>query len=109
MTNKEALAAKAQCPVQDESLEVALIDRGVDPAQTYISDNQNDVELALVDLLYSIYTKPDISEGQYSLSHPDFLRKLKERILQLATKLNLTDILSQLQDATPSISSKSVW
>lgn len=109
MTNKEALLAKLQTPVSDASLEVALLDRGVTPATTYDTTQVEGVELALVDLLYSLFTKPDISEGGYSVSHPDFLRKLRERIIQLATKYKLDDLLAQLQDPTPTVTSKPVW
>lgn len=109
MTNKEALLAKAQCPVSDNGLEVALIDRGINPGTAYDVDQQEGVELALMDVLFSIFTSPDISEGDYSVSHPDFLRKLKERLLQLATKHNATDILDQLQTPGPTLTSKSVW
>jgi hypothetical protein len=109
MTNKEALLAKLQTPVSDASLEVALLDRGVSPSDQYGVSEIKGVELALVDLLYSLYTKPDISEGGYSVSHPDFLRKVRERILQLATKYKLNDLLEQLQDPTPTVSSKNVW
>jgi hypothetical protein len=109
MTNKQALEAKAQCPVSSDALEVALIDREVNPATTYDLDQQKGVELALMDLLFSFYTQPDIREGDYSVSHPDFLRKIKERVIQLATKYGATEILDQLQDAKPTITGKSVW
>ncbi|MFN3341898.1 MAG: DUF6706 family protein [Flavobacteriales bacterium] len=109
MTLKEALQAKAQCPVDDNALEVALIDAALDPAATYTAALLEDVEKALVPLLFSIYTKPDVSEGGFSLNHPDFLRKLKERIVQLATKHSLSDILEQLTDPVPTVTSKPVW
>lgn len=109
MTNKEALAAKAMCPVDDDALSVCLVDRNIDPAAEYTQTNQTDVEKALVDLLYSIYTKPDISEGGFSLSHPDFYRKLKERILHLAHKHDMTEVLEQLSDPVPTVTGKSVW
>lgn len=109
MTLKEALQAKAQCPVDDSALEVALIDAGLNPSESYTSANQEDVEKALVELLFSIYTKPDISEGGFSIGHPDFMRKLKERIIQLASKYQMTDVLDQLVDPVPTVTGKNVW
>ena len=108
MTNKEALAAKVNCPVSDDVLEVALIDRGVNGAASYSASGKQAVELATMDVLYSIFTQPDIVEGGYQLSHPDFYRKITERLTQLATANGADDILAQL-NAAPSISSKPVW
>jgi hypothetical protein len=109
MTNKEALAAKLLVPVPDNALEVALTDRAVNSATTYSSGQQEGVELALMDLLFSIFTNPDQVEGGYQVSHPDFFRKIKERLLQLAIKYEDENILAQIQDAVPTITSKAVW
>jgi|GEM_PF-5431050 len=109
MTNKEALAAKLQCPVSDHTLEVALTDRGLDGSGTYAASDKKDVELAVMDVLYMIYTQPDVVEGGYQLSHPDFLRKIKERLLQLATLHGATEILDMIQEAKPTVTGKSIW
>lgn len=109
MTNKEALAAKVQCPVNDATLEVALTDRGITGASTYTVDSKSDVELAVMDILFMIYTQPDLVEGGYSISHPDFLRKVEARLLQLATLNEATEILDILSKPGPSVTGKSVW
>lgn len=108
MTIKEALAAKVQCPVSSDTLDVVLTDRGLDGSATYTADNKADVELAVMDVLFMIYTQPDVVEGGYSLSHPQFLEKIKARLLQLATMNNATDILDIISSG-PSVSSPSVW
>ncbi len=108
MTNKEALSAKAQCTVPDASLDVVLIDKGIDPNGVYTAGNTEDIELACVDLLFGMYTQQDVSEGGYSISHPDFLRKIKERILFFARKYKLDDIILAV-DPKPSVTGKSVW
>jgi hypothetical protein len=109
MTNKEALAANVMCPVPDASLELALINTEVDPSATYSIGQREGVDLATIDVLYMVYTKQDISEGGYSESHPDFLRKIKERLMRLASQYGRADVLDLLQDQTPTITSKAVW
>ncbi len=109
MTLKEVLAAKVQCPVSDVTLEVTLTDRGLTGTVTYTTDQKSDVELATMDVLFMIYTQPDIVEGGYSLSHPDFLRKIEARLLQLATLNKATEILEILQKPGPTVTGKSVW
>lgn len=110
MTIKEALSAKVQCPVSDATLEVALIDRGLTGATVYSAEShKKDVELAVMDILFMIYTQPDIVEGGYSLSHPDFLRKIEARLLHLAKANDATDILDILEKPGPTVNGRSVW
>jgi hypothetical protein len=108
MTNKEALAAKLIATVPDNTLEVALIDGAVNPSGTYTAANKADVEKVELEVLYGLFTAQDVSEGGYSISHPDFLRKVKERIIYLAKLYNRTDILDAI-DPKPTVTSKSVW
>jgi hypothetical protein len=108
MTNKEALAAKLLVPVPDNALEVALTDRAVNGATTYSLGQQEGVELALMDVLFFVFTNPDISEGGYQVTQPD-IEKIKIRLVQLATKYDDQDILSQIQAPVPTITSKAVW
>lgn len=109
MTNKEALAAKLLVPIPDTSLEVALIDAEVSATTTYDKTQEALVDKALIATLYFIFTNPDIVEGGYRVSNPDFLRKIKERLLLLATKYDDKVVLGLLQEAGPTISSKPVW
>lgn len=108
MTIKEALAAKLQTPISDLALEVILTDRDLDGSATYTAADKEAVELALMDALYTILTQPDIVEGGYSISHPGFLEKVKERLRQLATTNGATDVLD-LIDPKPTVNSRSVW
>lgn len=109
MTIKEALAAKLQTPISDLALEVILTDRGLDGSATYTAADKESVDLALMDALYTILTQPDISEGDYTLQHPDYFRKVKERLIQLATQYGQTEILDLLNDPKPTVTSRSVW
>lgn len=106
MTISEALAAKVQCPVSTDTLDVALTDRALDGAATYTVADKSNVEKAVMDVLYMVYTQPDIVEGGYSLSHPGFLEKIKARLLQLAQVNDATDLVAALQ---PTVTGKNVW
>lgn len=108
MTNKEALAAVIVAAVPDNTLAVALINGDVDADATYVKDNKEAVEKVAIEVLYGLFTAQDVSEGGYSVSHPDFLRKVKERLIYLAKLYNRTDILDAV-DPKPTVTSKSVW
>lgn len=103
MTNKEALIAKLNYPLSDNALEVALIDRDVRGGQVYDTGFKKQIELATMDLLYLTLTQPDVLEGGYQMSHPDFFRKVKERLLQLATLNGATEILEMLNPTSPGV------
>jgi hypothetical protein len=92
----------------DSVLELALINSEINGAVTYTKAGQDAIEICAVPLLYNLFTRVDVREGDYGISHPDFLRKVKERLLYLASKHNMTDILENLT-AGPTITSKSVW
>jgi uncharacterized protein DUF6706 len=96
MTNKEALIAKLNYPLSDNALEVAMIDRGIQGGQVYTPDGKKDIELATMDLLYLTLTQPDVVEGGYQVLHQDFLKKVRERLMQLATLNGATDIIDLL-------------
>lgn len=108
MTKKEALSATLMVTVPDASLELALINAEINGSLTYTKADQEAIEKCAIPLLYGLFTDPDISEGDYSKSHPDFLRKIRERLLYLAKKYSVTEVLDALA-ATPTITSKSAW
>ena len=108
MTNKEALAAKLIATVPDNTLTVALIDGEIDPSGIYTKVNKEGIEKVELEVLYGLFTAQDVSEGGYSVSHPDFLRKVKERIIYLAKTYGRSDILEAI-DPKPTLTSKSVW
>lgn len=108
MTNKEALAAKIVATVPDNTLEVALIDGAIDPSGIYTAADAKAIELVAIEVLYSLFTAEDVSEGGYQVSHPDFLRKIKERLLYYARKYDRQDIIDAV-DPKPTVTGKSVW
>lgn len=69
MTNFEALRAKVVYPLEDSTIELALIDRGLDATGDYLVANKRVLELAQADCLIVIINSPTISEEGFQLSH----------------------------------------
>lgn len=100
MTIKEALIAELdETEVSDGTLTKTIIDQGVNPGSEYSATDEQKkiIDLCVIACLYRLYTRNDISEGGFSKSHPDFLRKIEQRLLFLAKKHNVTDVLTLLE------------
>jgi hypothetical protein len=82
MTNFEALKGKLNYPLPENSFYVALINRGLDWAGYYTIANKDALELAQADLIYTLVTAPNISEGGYQVSLSD-----KKTLIQLADSI----------------------
>src|SRR4051812_49105541 len=100
MTVKDALIGELdEVSVSDLTIEKTLLDQRLAGAETYqASDDQKKaIDLCIIDILYRLYTRADISEGGFSKSHPDFLRKLETRLLYLAKKHSVTEVISLIE------------
>jgi hypothetical protein len=75
MTNLEAIKAKLNYPLSDNSYILALSDRGLVYTDTY-SDRRS-LELTQADIIYTLATAPNITEGGYSISLSDKKAPLK--------------------------------
>jgi hypothetical protein len=76
MTNFEALKAKVSYPVSDNTIELALTNRGIPTTgitndDTYVVANRKAVNLAYADVLMELVSAPNVSEGGYSVSLAD--------------------------------------
>lgn len=92
MTNKEALLAVLQdVTVPALAADKVLLDASIDGTASYAGDSAKAIDLCAIELLYGLYTSPDVSEGGYSVSHPDFLRKIEKRLLYLSKKHGVED------------------
>ena len=105
MTNREALKAVLQdVTAPDLTLDKVLLDSNIDGTANYEAANAKPIDLCAIDILYGVYTAPDVSEGGFSVGHPDFLRKLKERLLYLSKKngveANYPGLMPTVKDAT---------
>lgn len=107
MTNKDALLAVLQdVSVPALSLDKVLLDGNITGTDAYTSENAKAIDLCAIELLYGIFTSPDVMEGGYSKSNPDIYRKLQARLLYLAKKHDVTDILNQMN---PTVKGVSPW
>lgn len=82
MTNLEAIKAKLSYPLSDNSYILALSDRGLSSTATYASTDKQALELAQADLIYTLITVPNVTEGGYSVSISDknYMLKLADSI-----------------------------
>lgn len=80
MTNLEALKGRASYPLSDNAFTLALTNRSLTAADTYVVANQESLELAYADILCSLVSAPNVSEGGYSVSQSD-----KQSLIKLAT------------------------
>lgn len=71
MTNIEAIRAKVAYPLEDNTFELALIDRGLNTTDEYLPVNRRALELAQADCLIVLISSASISEGSYRLSISD--------------------------------------
>jgi hypothetical protein len=77
MTNIEAIKAKLNYPLSDNSFTVALQDRGLTDSDTYSTCQAFD--LAYADVINTLVTAPDTKEGGFTLTLTD-----KDKLLRLA-------------------------
>lgn len=82
MTTLEAIKAKLSYPLSDNSYILALSDRGLSYTATYASTDRQALELAQADLIYTLVTAPNVTEGGYSVSLSD-----KKSMMKLADSI----------------------
>jgi len=70
MTNLEALRARVGYPLSDDSLQVALSGRSLNPDTLFVATGSS-FDLAYADALVTVITSPNISEGGFSISMAD--------------------------------------
>jgi len=80
MTNLEAITAKLNYPLSENTFIVALEDRGVVSDAVYATCEA--FELAYADTIITLVTTPNITEGGYSISMSE-----KKTLLSIADKI----------------------
>ncbi len=80
MTNLEAIRAKLNYPLSDNAFIVAMEDRGVVSDGVYTTGEAFD--LAYADVIISLVTTPNITEGGFSINLAD-----RQTLLSLADKI----------------------
>ena len=104
MTKKEALVAVLQISVPDLTLEKTMIDNAITGADAYSVADEKGIDLCAVVILQGLMSVPNITEGGMSVTYDR--NGLHSRLLSLAKKHDLTDILNQYK---PTVTGKSVW
>ncbi len=66
MTKREALHSKLYIEVPTNAIEKVLIDKGIDGDAPYTSSAVQEIDMAYVELLNIMITKPNFSEGKLS-------------------------------------------
>jgi hypothetical protein len=77
MTNLEAIKGKLNYPLSDNSFILALSGRDLVYTETYTASDKRSLELAQADLIYTLASAPNITEGGYSVSLSDKKTMLK--------------------------------
>jgi len=100
MTNLEAIKAKLNYPLSDNSFKVALQDRSLTSAGIYVGGEAFD--LAQADVINTLVTAPDTSEGGFaiSLTEKQYLLKLADGIYTKYSKDNPMTTSSLKKTAT---------
>lgn len=88
MTNKEALQAVIVEKASDNLLDKALLDQSITGAAAYTASDASKIDLAAIDVLQSLLSVPNVSEGGYSVSYDR--TAILNRIEMLRAKTNTT-------------------
>ncbi len=104
MTVKEALINIVSTPVDGGTIDLVLINSDLNGNDTYSKALSESIEKAAIEVLQSVLSSPDISEGGYSVRYDR--NAIQSRLLFLARKHNRADILDGVK---PTVSSPSVW
>lgn len=106
MLKKEAFKKVIQVDVDDSTLDLALLEAGIDGTLEAIQGDLKSLELAAIPLLQSLMIIASESEGGYSVSYS--LEGIKIRLLFLAKKHGLTGLIATL-GGQPKITTKRLW
>lgn len=107
MTNLEALKAKvAGYPLDDNTFEVALLDRGLDSKGDYTGVSR-EFELAQADVYVVLLTVVNVTEGGYQISMTE-KSNFKSYASGIYSKWNVPNPLSD-KDVTPIVKNVNPW
>ncbi len=108
MTNKEVFASVIQiASVDDVTLESGLIEAGINGSSEFVKGSLKDLELAAIPILQSLMPITSVSEGGFSQSTNGEL--VKQRLLFLARKLGLKDLVIELSGISVIKDASDLW
>lgn len=106
MTVRQALQSVIGLPVDESTIDLALIDHDLIAIDMYNKNLSEQIGKAAVDVLLSAWNTPDITEGGYSIKHNR--EAIKAKLVFLAKKHGRTDVIDQLE-TKPTVRGRSVW
>lgn len=105
MTNKDRLISLLGfAPANDNSVDGALLDFGIDGNVEYVAVNGNQVKKAAIQVMEMLLTTPDTTTE----SGTTFIQKYDRAAVQARIKL-LKGELGLTDESLPYITSRSVW
>jgi hypothetical protein len=107
MTNLQALQAKLNRKLPEVTLELALLENGLNKDVLYtIPDNIKPVEVALAGLIYTIAVSPkSVKELDYQVTEHDMEDLLKLRLV-IINRYGLVDELAEKENT---VTGRSPW
>lgn len=102
LTQKEAFLRVIQAGIDDGTAELALTEAGISPAAQFVKGDLKALEIAAIPVLQSLLTVSSESEG--SLSESRSREGIKDRLLFLAKKHGLKDVVDAVS-GVPKITS----
>lgn len=70
ITKEKALRSKIGFPVSTDAIETALAESNINGTATYSKEDKREIELCAAGLILSLYTYPDVAEGDFSRKMP---------------------------------------
>lgn len=101
MTKKEALIRVIQVGIDDKTAELGLIEAGINPDDLFKEGGLKELEIAAIPVLQSLMAISSESEGGQSESRS--LKGIEQRLLFIAEKHGLTEIIDALKGSVPKI------
>lgn len=101
MTKKEAFIRVVQVGIDSQTAEMALIEAGISPEDNFAQGGLKELEIAAIPVLQSLMVISSESEGGQSESRN--LKGIEQRLLFLAEKHGLTDIVDAIKGSVPKI------
>lgn len=101
MTKKEAFIRVVQVGIDDKTAEMAMIEAGISPEDNFAAGGLKELEIAAIPVLQSLMVISSESEGSQSESRN--LKGIEQRLLFIAEKHGLTEIIDCLKGSVPTI------
>ncbi len=101
MTKKEAFIRVVQVGIDNKTAEMALIEAGISPEDNFATGGMEELEIAAIPVLQSLMVISSESEGGQSESRN--LKGIEQRLLFIAEKHGLTEIVDAIKGSVPKI------